>query len=579
MGGLFQAVYALRKAAETEFTGNAYYLLANRIGAVMEAIGWDHGAPVGRDAAYGFASALQETRKQTVACLTGNRYYLAANAVDALASFLTPAAKQPAAEVKSGKSAGAAAFVAVNPALQEAVQALRSGAEAEFKGNDYYLAANRITGLIESIGWDKGFAGAKMGAGPGFAAALQEVRKQAGASLSGGHLAQVMLAADGLAACVAPAAVKSEKPAAAPAPKATAPAQPEMAAGLGNLFQALRALHSAAEAELKGNAYYLAANRITGVIESTGWDKAVPPGGAGAGLGFAAAVHEARKQAVACLTGNRYYLTAHGLDALAVFLAPAPAAKQQAAEAKSEKPATVTQPVTVSAMPEAASPQPYSPATVIQPAGPKQTFEDLAAVAKRRAGGVAANFGIVTRAEPRPERVEATRPQPAVIARPEPAEIAAAAEFERRSSEPCAMAELAPVVLETAAAPAAAAREETPAEWRLESRSSGLEAKILEAVEPASIPAEAAAEPRPSEAAFYLGSPAAESDAELEEEAVRLDIAAAQAPAAVVAAPAPAQSAAPAAPQKEAKKPAEAKPKAKKTLFRMWANLFFGRKG
>src|SRR5208337_1806466 len=70
--------------------------------------------------------------------------------------------------------------------------------------------------------------------------------------------------------------------------------------------------------------------------------------------------------------------------------------------------------------------------------------------------------------------------------------------------------------------------EETQAERRLERRSSEAGTEILEPVEPAAIPAEGPPEPNPAEAAFYLGSPAPESDAELEEESVREDVAAAE---------------------------------------------------
>jgi len=123
--------------------------------------------------------------------------------------------------------------------------------------------------------------------------------------------------------------------------------------------------------------------------------------------------------------------------------------------------------------------------------------------------------------------------------------------------------------------------EEALAERRLERRSSEAGTEILEAVEPAAISAEVPPEPNAAEAAFYLGSPAPESDASLEEESVLEDIAAAEAaaePAAAVSAPV-LDTPAPSAGQKiEVKKPDQTKAKPPKTLFKLWLDLAFGRK-
>ena len=40
---LLQAVYGLRKAAEGQFTGNAYYQVANEINELIELLGWGSG--------------------------------------------------------------------------------------------------------------------------------------------------------------------------------------------------------------------------------------------------------------------------------------------------------------------------------------------------------------------------------------------------------------------------------------------------------------------------------------------------------------------------------------------------------
>ena len=61
---LLQAVYGLRKAAEGQFTGNAYYQVANEINELIEVLGWGSGeAGPGQGAAYGFATMLDEVRK------------------------------------------------------------------------------------------------------------------------------------------------------------------------------------------------------------------------------------------------------------------------------------------------------------------------------------------------------------------------------------------------------------------------------------------------------------------------------------------------------------------------------------
>ncbi|MGO9174220.1 MAG: hypothetical protein ACLP7P_19955 [Rhodomicrobium sp.] len=378
----------------------------------------------------------------------------------------------------------------------------------------------------------------------------------------------------------------------------------------GELLQAVYGLRKAAEAEFSGNEYYRVANEIAGLAELLGWDQATPAG-KDAAYGFASMLAEVRKLAGTGVTGNRYYIIVHKLDALQAILTP-PAKETGKAGAMSEKPVA----------PVAAA------AAAGEAAAPKRDFSELAAASAARVQDVAESLGIAA----------------AHHIPPVHAAVEADGELERRSSEPCAMAELAPVSVEpvasaaipaetiaapsskeavhdagseaaqtqhgtlegtglAAAAPQTAAEpalqpslpahdaktlaagqkveEETLAERRLERRSSEAGAEILEPVEPAAIPAEGPPEPNLAEAAFYLGSPAPESDAELEEESVREDIAAAEAAAELAAAvSAPVfDTPAPSAGQKiEVKKPDQTKAKPPKTLFKLWLDLAFGRK-
>ena len=136
-------------------------------------------------------------------------------------------------------------------------------------------------------------------------------------------------------------------------------------------------------------------------------------------------------------------------------------------------------------------------------------------------------------------------------------------------------AELPPVaeVADAIAVEAAPEAVEAPSEWRLERRSSGDAAPIVEPLEPAPIPAETAAEHDAAEAAHHLGSPAAESEAAIHEKAAVLKTAAQEIAVAPVSVAAP-----PVADHAiEDGKPAGVKRKTK-TLFKLWLDLTFGRK-
>jgi hypothetical protein len=262
-------------------------------------------------------------------------------------------------------------------------------------------------------------------------------------------------------------------------------------------------LRKAAEAELTGNSYYQVANRIAHLIEIVGPAEESATPSEDVAYDFAAMLTEVRKGVQEHLSGNRYYLAVNKLEELASFATPAAQA----------------------------------------PARRGPSFDDLAVASKARVEGAAASLGIVIARQ-------------AAVLHAQSAETLANGELERRSSEPCLMAELAPAALEPVA--------------------------------PAPIFAEAAAPALASEAAQSLGSPAAQS----EHGAVQ-----GTAPSAEAARPAAAPAFQPSAPaydsktasagqtiaaatgqELQGKEPAEIKHKPPKTLFKLWLDLAFGRK-
>jgi hypothetical protein len=318
----------------------------------------------------------------------------------------------------------------------------------------------------------------------------------------------------------------------------------------GELYRAVTGLRKAAEAGLIGNSYYQTANRIADLIELIGpaAEGAVP--NEDAAHDFASALAGARKAVESHLSGNRYYMAINKLEELAC-LSPAPPSPAQRAP----------------------------------------SFDELAAASKARAAAAAASLGVVTAREAVPLHAQSP-------------ETLADGELERRSSEPCLMTELAPPALEPVApapifpqatapadlgkaaqslgsppasgehsavpgaAPVAAAAHPAAAS-ALQASTPAYDTKAASAVQTLEAAGDPAPDQSPDEAAFYLGSPAA-SDAGLEEEAVRLDMATAEAGRAA---------AAPAAGQEiRVKKTDEIKPKESKTLFKLWLDLAFGRK-
>jgi hypothetical protein len=189
-----------------------------------------------------------------------------------------------------------------------------------------------------------------------------------------------------------------------------------------DLLQAVYGLKRAAEAEFQGNSYYSVTNEIAGLIEVLGGDVSSVAPGKGAAHGFASALGDARKAVDSSLSGNRYYLAAHRLDALSSFL---PSSAKEAAH----------------------PPQRQSTDAIRR----KAPFSELAAASTARVEEVAASLGLV------PATHHVAPPRAATP------ETLSDGELERRSSEPCSMAELAPPTLEPVASAAVSAETIAPA--------------------------------------------------------------------------------------------------------------------
>ena len=359
-----------------------------------------------------------------------------------------------------------------------------------------------------------------------------------------------------------------------------------------HLLDAVCGLQRAAEAEFHGNNYYRVANQIADLTGILGANGAPIPGRTVATGNFESRLRDVRKAAEAALSGNQYYLAARRLEALASFLAPSsietvpvaapePAAAKAAPAAAPEAVAALEpalaeaapagtleavaalEPAAVEAAPavaaeavavpvqvvaEAAAPAPRvetagpsfsqiaaaAKARVEDVSRPKVPFAELAAAARSRVEEAAATFAVAEASQP-------TAPLPA-----EAPETLFDGELERRSSEPCAMAELAPV----------------------------------EAVAATAVPAEAFADPEPAErAAPDLGSSAAESKPGAVPGACGATRAeACSEPAHQAAAPAYDRKAYSASQKVEMRAKAETKPKGRSTLFRLWLDLVFGKK-
>ena len=185
-----------------------------------------------------------------------------------------------------------------------------------------------------------------------------------------------------------------------------------MTGGSADFLRALRGLQEAAGAQFTGNSYYQVSNEIAGLIELTGLDtKGVPPSAEASG-GFEAMLGEVRKLAEASLSGNNYYMAANRFETLQSFLGGRVEAGKKDASAVSNQ---------------------------------KRSFDDLAAASRARVAEMAASLGIPM----------------AHTAPPAHAKTAASlsdGELERRSSEPCSMAELAPPAMAPVAATTVSAK-------------------------------------------------------------------------------------------------------------------------
>ncbi len=328
----------------------------------------------------------------------------------------------------------------------------------------------------------------------------------------------------------------------------------------GGLFRAVYGLRKAAEAEFNDNAYYQATARISELIELLGWDQDKAPAEERAPAGFAAKLGEVRKAVEGGISGNRFYLVSQKLDTLGSL--PARSANAN----RKHEPANAA----------------------VASASSKAAFDILAAVSKSRVDQVASGLGLAAHHTP-----------PAHAA---PEKTIADGELERRSSEPCFMAELAPPALEPVAAaaiPAKAIAASIPA-WATpglglqapqagNGAAQGAGVPGLAAQKAAEPPLQASAPAHDSQASpagqkMTFAEMAAESRNRVEAAVGGLGIAAAHPapPQAEVPTPAEAkvtQPVAPAAAQKVGiKKAAETKPRKHKTRFKIWLDLAFGRK-
>src|SRR5258706_7951761 len=96
---LYRVVRNLRKAAEVEFAGNSYYLVSNEITGLIELIGWGkENAPTANDLVKEFFAALHDVRRLAETELSGNRFYLVSHKLEEL-SFLSSALRLPTGKV------------------------------------------------------------------------------------------------------------------------------------------------------------------------------------------------------------------------------------------------------------------------------------------------------------------------------------------------------------------------------------------------------------------------------------------------------------------------------------------------
>ena len=163
---LLVAVYGLRRAAVERFTGNAYQSIANEIDELIQLLGpARENLPVGKGAAYGFATMLDEVRRLARTSTSGSQYSAITHKLDILASHLASGASAPApaarvsaipAAVAAPASASVAATapaaalavsasVPVTPpaGILEAVYGLRRAAEAQFTPKTVETQAER----------------------------------------------------------------------------------------------------------------------------------------------------------------------------------------------------------------------------------------------------------------------------------------------------------------------------------------------------------------------------------------------------------------------------------------------------
>ncbi len=348
-----------------------------------------------------------------------------------------------------------------------------------------------------------------------------------------------------------------------------------------DFLKALAGLRQAAGASLQGAAQQTGAQLIDDLARLAGFDGDYGIAGAG-GASFGAALAEVRRLAERELSGNAFYAASNKLDALAGLpVSPAPAGIENVAQeaAAFPEPHAEAGPENI---PQEAPPAP-APDASIEGLPQGASFDEIAAAAKVRVDEVATSLGI--------EIAHQHHDAPHLHHHVEETPVAAA-ELEKRSSEPCAMPEVLPIepLAQAPAAPIEAASVREVVEAAHEIGTPALAAEPLpEPFAAPEVPPQPAPAPEPAPAAAIDIPPAPEPAP-----AAAIDVKPARHPEPAPApepAPKPQPSPAAAAPKPEAAAPApaarreaapkkEPKPKdnQQKTFFSMWLDMVFGRR-
>ncbi len=397
---LLQAVYGLRKAAEGQFTGNAYYQVTSEINELIELLGWGDGSvPVGQSAVHGFATMLDEVRTLAKTGTSGSLYSTITYKLDALAAYLTSATSAPAPVSEKPAVVAAPAPAAAPEPVAEPAPAV---AEAPVP-----VAAPQPRRTCEGACQRFPRTGSLVASGSRFAQGRRGgVHGQH--LLSGFERNQRLDRASGLGRWRRRAGPGS---------------------GLWLRDHACRGSQARGSAAPRPTKHHMIANKLD-VLASY----MTPAASAPAPVSEKPAVVEPAPAAAPVAVAEP------------TPAAPAPVAPVEPAPAAAPAPVAVAEPALAVAKAPTPAAVPYPiPTFAPAPSEPKPSFADLAAASKARVEQVATSLDIAPahHVAPAPREAQAA-PEPEVL--------------EKRSSEPCSMPEIAPVAAElVAAAPEVAA--------------------------------------------------------------------------------------------------------------------------